>query len=120
MTGVGSSPALATCDTSHALFAGLSGGFPRVSSHLPIDLSRYECNNLERGVQLNKIKHAHNSPRFSPNVLNGLKLHVVEIPESPRFFSNYYSTTTIHADVFTVLLRIHTDADHDLIKRGES
>ena len=28
MTGVGSSPALATCETSHVLLAGVSGGFP--------------------------------------------------------------------------------------------
>ena len=36
---------------------------------------------------------------------------------SPRFFSNYYSTTTIHADVSTVLLRI-IPMKHDLINRG--
>ena len=38
-------------------------------------------------------------------------------PESPRFFSNYYITTTIHADVSTVLLRI-IPMHHDLINRG--
>ena len=30
VTGVGSSPALATCETSHVLLAGVSGGFPGV------------------------------------------------------------------------------------------
>ena len=42
--GVGSSPALATCEISHVLLAGLLGGFPGVpvSSHLPIGSSRYE------------------------------------------------------------------------------
>ena len=30
MTGIGSSPALATCETSHVLLAGVSGGFPGV------------------------------------------------------------------------------------------
>ena len=30
MTGVSSSPALATCETSQALLAGVSGGFPGV------------------------------------------------------------------------------------------
>ena len=30
MTGVGSSPALATCETSQVLPAGVSGGFPGV------------------------------------------------------------------------------------------
>ena len=35
--------------------------------------------------------------------------------ESPRFFSNYYSTTTIHADVSTVLLRI-IPIHHNLIQ----
>ena len=33
MTGIGSSPALATCETSQVLLAGVSGGFPGV---LPI------------------------------------------------------------------------------------
>ena len=28
MSGVGSSPALATCETSQVLLAGVSGGFP--------------------------------------------------------------------------------------------
>ena len=31
VTGVGSSPALATCETSHVLLAGVSGGFSRGS-----------------------------------------------------------------------------------------
>ena len=31
MTGVGSSPALATCETSQVLLAGVSGGFSRGS-----------------------------------------------------------------------------------------
>ena len=30
MSGVGSSPALATCETSQVLLAGVSGGFPGV------------------------------------------------------------------------------------------
>ena len=57
VTGVGSSPALATCETSQVLLAGVSGGFPRVllfRPHLPIGSSRYECNNLERDIKLNK------------------------------------------------------------------
>ena len=42
VTGVGSSPALATCETSQVLLAGVSGGFPGVlpfRPHLPIGLS---------------------------------------------------------------------------------
>ena len=35
MTGVGSSPALATCETSHVLLAGMSGGFPGVLPFRP-------------------------------------------------------------------------------------
>ena len=35
VTGVGLSPALATCETSHVLLAGLSGGFPGVLSFCP-------------------------------------------------------------------------------------
>ena len=55
-TSVRSNPALATCETSQVLLAGVSGGFPGV---LPFRLtsigsSRYESNNLERDVKLNK------------------------------------------------------------------
>ena len=35
VTGVGSSPALATCETSQVLLAGVSGGFPRVLPFSP-------------------------------------------------------------------------------------
>ena len=35
MTGVGSSPALATCETSHVLLAGMSVGFPGVFPFRP-------------------------------------------------------------------------------------
>ena len=53
MTGVGSSPALATCETSEVLLAGVSGGFPGV---LPFR-STYRLARLdmsERDVKLNK------------------------------------------------------------------
>ena len=45
VSGVGSSPALATCATSQVLLAGVLGGFPGgtpVSPHPPIGSSRYE------------------------------------------------------------------------------
>ena len=35
VTGVGSSPALATCETSHVLLAAVSGGFPGVLPFRP-------------------------------------------------------------------------------------
>ena len=35
VTGVGSSPALATCETSQVLLAGVSGGFPGVLPFCP-------------------------------------------------------------------------------------
>ena len=35
VTGEGSSPALATCETNHVLLAGLSGGFPGVLPFRP-------------------------------------------------------------------------------------
>ena len=35
MSGVGSSPALATCETRQVLLAGVSGGFPRVIPFRP-------------------------------------------------------------------------------------
>ena len=37
MLYVGSSPALATCETSQVLLAGVSGGFPGVLPFRPID-----------------------------------------------------------------------------------
>ena len=36
VTGVGSSPALATCKTGQVLLAGVSGGFPEVLPFRPI------------------------------------------------------------------------------------
>ena len=58
MSGVGSSPALATCETSQVLLAGVSGGFPGVLPFRPTyRLARlYECNNLERDIKLNQNK----------------------------------------------------------------
>ena len=58
MSGVGSSPALATCETSQVLLAGVSGGFPGVLPFRPTyRLARlYECNNLERDIKLNQKK----------------------------------------------------------------
>ena len=35
VAGVGSSPALVTCGTSHDLLAGVSGGFPGLSRFAP-------------------------------------------------------------------------------------
>ena len=35
VAGVGSSPTLATCETSHVLLAGVSGGFPGVLPFRP-------------------------------------------------------------------------------------
>ena len=35
VSGVGSSPALATCETSQVLFTGVSGGFPGVLPFRP-------------------------------------------------------------------------------------
>ena len=54
----GSSPALATCETSQVLLVGVSGGFPGLLPFCPTHrLARlYERNNLERDIRLNKIK----------------------------------------------------------------
>ena len=57
MSGVGSSPALATCETSQVLLAGVPGGFSRgspVFADLMIGPSHMSCNNLERDVKLKK------------------------------------------------------------------
>ena len=57
VSGVGSSPALATCETSQVLLAGVSGGFSRGSPVFapPTDWPvSYELNNLERDIKLKK------------------------------------------------------------------
>ena len=41
----------------------------------------------------------------------------MEVPESPRFFKNHQGTSTIHADVSTVRLRI-MPMHPDLINPG--
>ena len=59
MSGVGSSPALATFETSQVLLAGVSDGFSRGSPVFAppvIGPSHMSCNNLERDVKLNKKK----------------------------------------------------------------
>ena len=55
MSGVGSSPALATCETSHVLLAGVPGGFSRDSPVFapPTD---WPVSYLERDVKLNPKK----------------------------------------------------------------
>ena len=59
MTGVGLSPALATCETSQVLLAGVSGGFPGVHPFRPtyrlacLDMSEII---LKRDVKLNPKK----------------------------------------------------------------
>ena len=55
MTGVGSSRALATSETSHVLLAVVSCGFSRSPVFAPpTDWPvSYELNNLERDVKLN-------------------------------------------------------------------
>ena len=56
MSGVGSSPALATCETRQVLLAGVSGGFPGVLPFRPTYLLArlYEGHNLERDIKLNQ------------------------------------------------------------------
>ena len=56
MSGVGSSPTLATCETRQVLLADVSGGFPGVLPFRPpYRLARlYECNNLVRDIKLNQ------------------------------------------------------------------
>ena len=56
VSGVGSSPALATCKTRQVLVAGVLGGFPGVLLFRPTNrLARlYERKNLERDIKLIK------------------------------------------------------------------
>ena len=47
VNGVGSSPALATCETSHILLAGVSGGFPGVLPFRPpSDVARLDMSEI--------------------------------------------------------------------------
>ena len=59
MSGVGSSPALATCETSQVLLPGVSGGFPGVLQFRPTyRLARLDMSEiiLKRDVKLNQKK----------------------------------------------------------------
>ena len=64
MSGVGSSPALATCETSQVLLAGVSGGFPGVLLFPPT--YRLACL-YERDIKLNQKKKEKKSKlKFEP------------------------------------------------------
>ena len=58
MTGVGSRPALATCETSQVLLAGVSGGFPGVLPFRPTySLARLDMSEIILKGRLNLIKN---------------------------------------------------------------
>ena len=108
MTGVGSSPVLATCETSHVMLADLSGGFPGVLPFCPtFRLARLDMSAIILKGTLTENKTAHISPRFSPNVLNGLKLHVVDwiLLELLQYYYDsrlcLYGAATNHTDAST-------------------
>ena len=56
VSGVGSSPALATCETRQILLAGVPGGFSGALPFRPTYRMAllYEGNNLEKDIKLNK------------------------------------------------------------------
>ena len=57
MTGVGSSPALATCNSSQVLLAGVSGGFPGVLPCRPTyRLARLDMSEIILKGTINGIK----------------------------------------------------------------
>ena len=67
MTGVGSSPALATCETSQVLLAGVSGGFPGVFPfHRTYRLARLDMSEIILSpVKLNQKKKNNNNNNLS-------------------------------------------------------
>ena len=70
MTGVGSSPALAACETSQVLLAGVSGGFPGVLPFRPTyRLARLDMSEIILkafgDVKLNKKKRRKKNERCS-------------------------------------------------------
>ena len=72
MTGVGSSPALATCETSHVLLAGVSGGFPGVLPFCPtFRLARLNMSEIILKGTLNGIKKKENKKSVAHTQLLG-------------------------------------------------
>ena len=111
MSGVGSSPALATCETSQVLLAGVSGGFPGI---LPFRttyrLARlYECNNLERDIKLNQKRilqrmTCHSLLLYTVTFLNGhLKIWWTSTLTKYQGTISYVSMNNIYA----LLLYVH-------------
>ena len=86
MTGVGSIPALATCETSQVLLASVSGGFPGVLPFRPTyRLARLGMSEIIFKGTLNSIKKK-------------LRVFLCLISASPspisNFSSNLYSSST--------------------------
>ena len=79
MSVVGSSPALATCETSQVLLAGVPGGFSRgspVFAHLLIGPSHMSGNNFERDVKLNLKKKCKNTTNLCAIIFSVAKSSV--------------------------------------------
>ena len=83
MTGVGSSPALATCETSHVLLGGVSGGFPGLLPFRPT----FRLARLEKSEIIYAVSH---------KVSEGSLLRVVlEEPESLRLNKDEHLKLTV-------------------------
>ena len=82
MTGVGSSPALAACETSQVLLAGVSGGFPGVLPFRPtyrlarLDMSEIILKALG-DVKLNQKKKRRKQTRDAVHLVFKLNIQMI-------------------------------------------
>ena len=117
VAGVGSSPTRVTCGTSQVLLAGVSGGFPGVLPFRPTYWSsRYEWNNLERDVKLNKKKR---KKRCNSCVFTGFKKDLKRNETILTFFTKILSRSAQWSSCFALTFSCEREAGWNINKACE-
>ena len=84
MTGVGSSPALATCETSHVLLAGVPGGFPGALPFCPTYLlARLDMSDIILKGTLNKKQTNKKKTVYSHKAARRVRAWVWKVADIP-------------------------------------